>query len=93
MSLINAEDVKTYVLKYLSERAPKGDLDGMQINDAFDFLQVGIIDSMGVLEMISAMEEHFRITVDFEQMDADEFTVLGSFSRYVAQSAVAADGR
>lgn len=93
MSLINAEDVKTYVLKYLSERAPKGDLDCMQTdNNAFDILQVGIIDSMGLLEMIEAMEDHFKITVDFEQMDTEKFTILGCFSRYVAENAVAVGG-
>jgi acyl carrier protein len=48
---------------------------------------------MGVLEMIAAMEEHFGITVDFEQMDTEEFAILGCFSRYVAKFAVAADGR
>jgi acyl carrier protein len=90
MSLISAEDVRIYVLNYLSERTPKRDLGSMLIDDdAFDFLQAGIIDSLGVIEMIAAMEKHFQITVDFEQMDPEEFTVLGSFSRYVAQSAVA----
>jgi acyl carrier protein len=91
MSLINAEDVRNYVLKYLSERAPEGYFEGKTIDDTFDFLQVGIIDSMGLLEMIAEMEEHFKVTVDFEQMDADEFTLLGPFSRYVAQRAVVAD--
>jgi acyl carrier protein len=90
MSLISAEDVRIYVLKYLSERAPKRDLESMLIDDdTFDFLQAGIIDSLGVIEMITAMEKHFHITVDFGQMDPEEFTVLESFSRYVAQSAVA----
>ena len=94
MSLISAEDVRIYILNYLSERAPKGDLDGrLIVDDAFDFLRGGIIDSMGVLEMIAAMEEHFGITVDFEQMDTEEFAILGCFSRYVAKFAVAADGR
>jgi acyl carrier protein len=92
MSSINADDVKIFVVKYLSERAPKGDLDGLQLADTFDFLQAGIIDSMGLLEMISAMEDHFKITVDFEQMDADKFTILEPFCCYVADYAVV-DGR
>ena len=89
MSLLSAENVRIFVLNYLSERAPKRELDGGQINDdVFDFLKTGIIDSMGVLEMIVAMEEDLGITVDFEQMDPEAFTILGSFCRYVAENAV-----
>ncbi len=92
MSLISAEDVKTYVLNYLLKRTTLGNFDGMRIDDAFDFLGAGIIDSMGVLDMIEAMEDHFKITVDFEQMDPEKFTNLVCFSRYVAEHAVADGG-
>src|SRR5665647_755083 len=81
MSIITAGDVRDYVLRYLSQRTADRNLDGMQSDDAdFDLLKVGIIDSMGVLEMIVSMEEHFKIAIDFEQMDAEEFTILRCFS-------------
>lgn len=92
MSLISAEDVKTYVLNYLLERTTTRDFEGMRIDDAFDFLGAGIIDSLGVLDMIAAMEKHFQIRVDFDLMDPEEFTALKSFSCYVAESAVADAG-
>lgn len=92
MRLISAEDVKTYVLNYLSESLTAKDLDGVQIDDGLDLLGAGVIDSLGVMEMIAAMEKHFQITVDFEQMDPEEFTILGCFCRYAAESAVADGG-
>ncbi|HTS19493.1 MAG TPA: acyl carrier protein [Verrucomicrobiae bacterium] len=55
--------------------------------DDFDFLLSGVIDSLGVIEMISAVEQHFGITVDFETLDPSELTVLGPFSRFVAEHA------
>ena len=89
MRFTSADDVKSFVLNYLLKKAPPGDFDVMKIDDTFDFLEAGIIDSMGLLEMIEAMEDHFKITVDFEQMDTEKFTILGCFSRYVAEHAVA----
>ena len=92
MSLINVEEIRTYILKYLSESFTAKDLDGVQIDDDFDFLEAGVIDSIGVIEMIAAIEKHFQITVDFEEMDPEEFTILGCFCRYIAESAVANGG-
>ena len=92
MSFISAENVKSFVLNYLLKKGPPGDFDIMKIDDNFDFLGAGIIDSMGLLEMIEAMEDHFKITVDFEKMDTDKFTILGCFSRYVAKNAVVIGG-
>ena len=34
------------------------------------------MDSLGIIEMISAVEQHFEITVDFEPMDPEELTLL-----------------
>jgi len=93
MSLIRAEDVKIFTVNFISERFSQGDLDAAHVeNDSFDFLQAGIIDSLGIIEMIMAMEKHFHITVDFEQMDPEKFTCLGAFSLYVAENAIADGG-
>lgn len=88
MDFITAENVKYYVLNYLLKKTTSKDFDTKKIDDAFDFLEAGIIDSVGVLDMIEAMEDHFKITVDFEQMDAEKFTILGCFSQYVAENAM-----
>lgn len=51
----------------------------------FDFLLSGVIDSFGILEMISAIEEEFQIELDLAALDAEQITVLGPLSRYVAE--------
>ena len=66
----------------------------MQLNltelpDDFDLLLSGVIDSFGILEMISAIEKEFRIQLDLAALDAEEITVLGPLSRYVAEIAKA----
>jgi acyl carrier protein len=58
-----------------------------EIPDDFDLLLSGVIDSFGILEMISAIEDEFRIQVDFALLDAEDITRIGPLARYVAESA------
>jgi acyl carrier protein len=53
--------------------------------DDFDFLLNGIIDSFGILEMISAIENEFQIQLDLADLDAEQITILGPLSRFVAE--------
>jgi acyl carrier protein len=52
--------------------------------DDFDFLLTGVIDSFGILEMISAIETEFEIELDLEALDAEQITILGPLSRFIA---------
>ena len=56
-----------------------------ELGDDFDFLLNGVIDSFGILEMISAIEEEFQIELDLAALDAEQITILGPVSRYVAE--------
>lgn len=53
--------------------------------DDFDFLLTGVIDSLGIVEMIGAIEAEFQIELDLGALDAEQITVLGPLSRYVAE--------
>ena len=43
-----------------------------------------MIDSFGILELVSEVEDHFGVEIDFDELDPDELTVLGSFASFVA---------
>jgi acyl carrier protein len=55
-----------------------------EIPDNFDFLLEGIIDSFGVLELVGEVEKEFGLELDMSGLDAEQMTVLGPLSRYVA---------
>jgi acyl carrier protein len=61
-----------------------------ELADDFDLLLNGVIDSFGILEMIGALEEEFGIQLDLATLDAEQITILGPLSRYVAENAKAA---
>lgn len=43
------------------------------------------LDSMAVVNVITAMEEHFDITVDDDEISAETFETLGSLTLFVEQ--------
>jgi acyl carrier protein len=55
--------------------------------DDFDFLLNGVIDSFGILEMISAIEQEFQIELDLAALDAEQITIIGPLSQFVATNA------
>ena len=62
-------------------------LNPAELPDSFDFLLSGIIDSFGVLEMVTSIEDEFRIQLDMASIDAEQITMLGPLSYYVASNA------
>jgi acyl carrier protein len=43
-----------------------------ELSDDFDFLLNGVIDSFGILEMISSIEDEFCIQLDMAALDAEQ---------------------
>lgn len=43
------------------------------------------LDSMAVVNVITALEEHFGITVDDDEISASTFESLGSLTRFCGQ--------
>jgi acyl carrier protein len=60
-------------------------LDLTELPDDFDFLLSGVIDSFGILEMISAIEDEFRIQLDLALLDAEDLTRIGPLAQYIAE--------
>lgn len=91
MTRVSAERVRGFVLARLAESFDAKHVDSSGLPENFDLLDGGIIDSIGMLELVVAVEDEFGIEVDFEELDTDEMTKLDSFCRYVEAHAGAAD--
>jgi acyl carrier protein len=58
--------------------------------DDFDLRAGGLIDSLGFIELIVAIEDEVGIELDFDDLDPEEITVLGPLARHVHAQALAA---
>ena len=76
--------VREFLLRRYSEPIKAMRLDPTQVPDEFDLLRAGVIDSFGILEMISAIEIELQVQLDLALLDAEDVTKIGPLSRYVA---------
>lgn len=79
-----ALDVRSFVIASVADGLREGGIDAAEVGDDFDLLERGVIDSLGLLELIADVNEHFGLDIDFEALDPDGMTIVGPFSRYVA---------
>jgi acetyltransferase-like isoleucine patch superfamily enzyme/acyl carrier protein len=77
-------EVRAAVLAEVGERLAERELSPEELPDDFDLLAEGVIDSFGMLELIGVVEARFGLSIDFEEIDAEDLTSIGPFSRYVA---------
>ena len=74
-------ETKKKVRKFIVENFLFGDDNGLK--DDASFLEEGIIDSTGVLELVKFLEESFSITVDDEELVPENLDSLDNISVYL----------
>jgi acyl carrier protein len=85
---VTPDNVREFLLARYLEPITAMQLNPAELPDDFDFLLSGVIDSFGILEMISAIEDQFRIQLDLALLDAEDITRMGPLARYIAESAI-----
>ena len=58
---------------------------GEELSNDSEFLKMGIIDSMGVLELVGFIEEEFGISIDDEELVPDNLDSVNRIVAYVAK--------
>ncbi|PZR75417.1 MAG: hypothetical protein DLM52_07765 [Chthoniobacterales bacterium] len=87
MNKVTAENVRDFLLTKYADAIVGIGMNPTTVPDGFDFLLSGVVDSFGILEMVSSIEQQFGIELDLASLDAEQMTILGPLSRYVADSA------
>ncbi|HTX47080.1 MAG TPA: acyl carrier protein [Solirubrobacteraceae bacterium] len=90
MIQLGPSDVRGFIVEELKEQIELAELSPDALVDTLDLHASGIIDSLGLLELIAAVEDRFALEIDFEDLDADDLTVLGPLCRFVAEQAAPA---
>jgi acyl carrier protein len=85
--VISAAEVRAFVLAELASELREVGLSAADVGDELDLIDARVIDSFGMLEIIAAVEAHFGLEVDFEELDPDQLTAVGPFSQFVAAEA------
>jgi acyl carrier protein len=80
-----AADVQQFILRHIDDPLQAKRLAAEDVPSSFDLLLEGVIDSFGVVELISALEERYGFELDFDELAAEDLTRIGPLSSYVAR--------
>lgn len=61
--------------------------DGYQYADDTSFLEEGIVDSMGIMELVMFVEETFGVNVEDNELIPDNFDSVTQLAAYVRRKA------
>jgi acyl carrier protein len=79
---MDASEIRSRVHEYLVENFLFGG-EGAEIGDDDSFLESGLIDSTGILELIQFLEETFDMVVDDEDMIPENLDSIQRVTKYV----------
>lgn len=85
MSRITETDVRTFLKDYLDRRfEANGRAACEDLPDDCDLLLSGMIDSIGLLQLVAALQEFVGRDIDFEILEPEEMTVVGPLCKFVS---------
>ena len=74
--------IEPQIRQYLAENFLFSD-NGYELEDDASFLEEGVVDSTGVLELVMFVEETFGITVQDEEIVPQNFDSVSQLAAYV----------
>ena len=87
MSDLREEDVRAFLLDQIDGKLRAVNIAPEDVDDRTDLLAAGIVDSLGVLELISLVSDHFGVEGDWEDYEPEDILVVGPFCRYAVSRA------
>ena len=77
------QEIRDFVVVFLEKKAKQQGKVIQGFDDDFQFLTSGLLDSFGFMELLTAVEANWNITVDLSEVEPTEFGQLDGFVRTV----------
>lgn len=78
------EDIKCLILDCLGSALAGLRVRRQDVGNDFDLRAEGVIDSLGFVQLLTALEMRLGLEIDFDELAPDDLTVIGPLSRYIA---------
>jgi acyl carrier protein len=72
------QKIKEFIVEEFMPDVPVEELD-----DDFDLLTGGVVDSLGLLKVVAWLEDEFDIAVDDSELGPDSFRTVAAIKAYV----------
>ena len=81
------KSIRDFVIEKLEQKLEMFDVKASELNNSFDLVQSGLLDSMGFVNLIGALEQEFEVEIDFESaFDEPDFTTIDGIERVFNQA-------
>ena len=70
------------ILQYLKANLAEGDLDG-ELKKSDNLLESGIVDSIGMMKLVSFMERKFNVQIPFGDITVENFMTIERINDYI----------
>ncbi|MGH3040679.1 MAG: acyl carrier protein [Gaiellaceae bacterium] len=87
----NPESIEQEVRQFLKDNFPLS-ADGVDLAGEDSLIEVGVIDSTGVLELIGFIEERYEVEIADEEVLPENLDSIGSITRFVGEKTASANG-
>jgi acyl carrier protein len=86
MSTLTPLDVRIFLKDYLGRKLEANGRRACEdLPEDCDLLLSGMIDSLGLLDLVAAIEGFAGREIDFEMLEPEEMTIVGPLCRFVSQ--------
>ena len=82
--MIESTDAKTQIRDFITDNFMMG-RDPNELTDQVSLLELGIMDSTGVLELVGFLEQEFGITVEDSELVPENLDSVENMTRFVGQ--------
>ncbi len=81
---MDKRELREFIVGLLKEKLLLFDISGDELNDKFDLVKSGLLDSMAFIDLIAETEEKYQIEIDFEKLaDSLDFSTMGGLISFI----------
>ena len=78
------DEIKNKLKAFIAEVFLVGD-ENQELNDSDSFMQTGVIDSTGVLELASFIEQEFNFTIEDDEMTPGNLDSISNLVTFISR--------
>ena len=81
---MNRTEISDFILELISEKLTVFNISRGEVNDDFDLVKSGLLDSMSFIDLMAEIEERFKLEIDYEKAaENDDFTAFGGLIQLI----------
>ena len=84
MDTISEEKISGKIIDYMSETFPR--VDSATLSPETDLIEEGIVDSFGLIEIVSFIQREFNITVNDDDILPENFITVEAMTSYILRT-------